>query len=305
MLTLVSKWMGPLDDWDPFYKEASERGYNMIHYTPLQQAGQSNSPYSLADQLAYDRSLFPADWKGTKDEGTLAVLKTLRKARNEYGLLALTDVVLNHTADSSEWLQEHPEAGYSPFNTPHLAPALEVDDAMIEFSGSLEENDLPTVIKSQSDIDMLIDAFHDVLNGRNLWQYYVLDVAREKKGVRHALSVGDCPAWGGPDVQGKSPVELALILRAEGKINDLGAFSSRFCVNIDPVVAVSVLKTAYPDSTNAELIEKWGHVCDVLNVPLYEEWKDDTKVALDNIRNRVKYTRLDEHGPKLGPISVQ
>ena len=35
----------------------------------------------------------------------------LDKLREEYGLLGLIDVVLNHTADNTDWLQDHPEAG--------------------------------------------------------------------------------------------------------------------------------------------------------------------------------------------------
>lgn len=62
-LTLVSKWMGSLEEWSPHLAEASKRGYNMIHYTPLQQRGESSSPYSLADQVAYDAELFGPGWR--------------------------------------------------------------------------------------------------------------------------------------------------------------------------------------------------------------------------------------------------
>ena len=305
IITLVSKWMGTLEDWKPFYKEASERGYNMIHYTPLQQPGHSMSPYSIADQLAFDRALFGKGWKGSKEDGTIAVLNALKMAKEEFGMMSLTDVVLNHTADNSAWLQEHPEAGYSPFNSAHLTPALEIDDAMIEFSGSLQANDLPTTIQSESDIDMLMGAFQDVLTARNLWQYYVMDVTKEKKAVRHALTTGKIIQWTGPNLSGKTPVQLAVTLRSEGVVQNLGAFSSRFCVCVDSDIAVSALKAAYPNKDNASLVEAWGQVCDVINVPLYEEWKDDTKVALEHIRNRIKYTRLDDNGPKLGPISTK
>lgn len=111
ILTVVSKWMGPLDTWRPHLQEAMERGYNMLHYTPLQQRGESQSPYSLADFLAYDRELFEPEWKGTKEDGVKRIQETLKMAREEYGLLALTDVVLNHCANNSEWLLDHPEAG--------------------------------------------------------------------------------------------------------------------------------------------------------------------------------------------------
>lgn len=111
VLTVVSKWMGSLDQWKPHLQEAKERGYNMLHYTPLQQRGESQSPYSLADQTAYDAELFEAGWKGSKDDGQKRTKEMLKIAKEEYGLLSLTDVVLNHTANNSSWLLDHPEAG--------------------------------------------------------------------------------------------------------------------------------------------------------------------------------------------------
>jgi glycogen debranching enzyme len=114
MLTVVSKWMGPLPEWEQHFAEARARGYNMLHYTPLQQRGESKSPYSIADQLAFDRGLFEDDYKGNKEDGVKRVNDTLKLAKEQYGLMSLTDVVLNHTANNSEWLQEHPEAGMYP-----------------------------------------------------------------------------------------------------------------------------------------------------------------------------------------------
>ena len=83
----------------------------MLHYTPLQQRGESKSPYSLADQLSYDIELFEPGWKGSSADGIERVKNMLKIAKEEYGLLSLTDIVLNHTANNTEWLLEHPEAG--------------------------------------------------------------------------------------------------------------------------------------------------------------------------------------------------
>ena len=103
--------MGKTSEWRDYLAEASERGYNMIHWTPLQERGESDSPYSIRNQLVYEPSMFDSGKAVSKDGGKAAMEETLKIAREEYGLLALTDVVLNHTANDSPWLQDHPEAG--------------------------------------------------------------------------------------------------------------------------------------------------------------------------------------------------
>jgi glycogen debranching enzyme len=47
----------------------------------------------------------------------------------------------------------------------------------------------------------------------------------------------------------------------------------------------------------------WGDIVDALNVPLYKEWDQDVNIILENIKNRLKYGRLDDHGPKSGEIN--
>jgi glycogen debranching enzyme len=101
--------MGPLSEWKAHFAEASDRGYTMLHYTPLQERGESDSPYSIKNQLAYDPSLFTG--KAGADGGKAKIEEVLKIAREEFGLLSLTDVVLNHTANDSPWLVDHPEAG--------------------------------------------------------------------------------------------------------------------------------------------------------------------------------------------------
>ena len=111
VLTLVSKWMGPTSGWNEYFSESSARGYNMIHWTPLQERGESDSPYSIRNQLIYEPSMFSDKKDLGEDGGKTKLEEILKVAREEYGLLSLTDVVLNHTANDSPWLLEHPEAG--------------------------------------------------------------------------------------------------------------------------------------------------------------------------------------------------
>ncbi|KDR65730.1 hypothetical protein GALMADRAFT_81520 [Galerina marginata CBS 339.88] len=302
IVTLVSKWMGPLENWTKHFTEAKERGYTMLHYTPLQERGESDSPYSIRDQLKYDASLFGDDL--SQQAGKKKIEETLKVAREEYGLLSLTDVVLNHTANDSPWLVEHPEAGFSPANTPHLTPALELDSAIVDFSGSLSKNGLPTVISSETDLNTIISAFDKVVRGLDLWQYYVLDSVCEKDSVKAALVSGKTEPWTGPNIKGKNVGDLADIFRNEKKITGLDALASRFGVRVEGAIAAGFIQAAFTDLEDAEaLANAWVRVVDVLNVPLYSEWEQDTNTAIGNVRNRVKYTRLDPNGPKMGEIT--
>jgi glycogen debranching enzyme len=109
ILSVLAKWMGTTSAWDKHFSEASKRGYNMLHWAPLQQRGSSGSPYSIYDQLKYDKAIL--DSPEAKDGGLAEIEKAVQYAREKYGLGGITDVVLNHTAFDSPWLQEHPEAG--------------------------------------------------------------------------------------------------------------------------------------------------------------------------------------------------
>ncbi|KAG1849422.1 glycoside hydrolase family 13 protein [Suillus subalutaceus] len=286
ILTVVSKWMGPISNWREHFTEAGNRGYTMLHWTPLQERGSSDSPYSIKDQKHYDPSIF----MGSVDPGTIdaRVKEILRVAKEEYGLLNLTDVVLNHTASDSPWLVDHPEAGHSPANTPNLTPAFELDnrDPGIFF------------VRSEADIDVLMTSLAESIKARNMWQYYVLDIEREKEVVKGAIKRGKFVPWSGPDVAGKSIVALA-----ENCLNELG---SRYGARSDGEMAAGLLKAASVNIVNDDdtLVEIWGRVVDVINVPLYEEWEKDAKIALDHVKDRLKYIRLEENGPKLGEISA-
>ena len=143
--------------------------------------------------------------------GKTKLEEILKVAREEYGLLSLTDVVLNRTANDSPWLFEHPDAGmfsvyrsqalfahrdlclgYSPSNTPHWRPALELVTALLEFSATLESRGLPNVVTSEQDIARILEGFENHLKTLNMWQYYVLDVKRERSDVKEALDKQDC-----------------------------------------------------------------------------------------------------------------
>ncbi len=175
---------------------------------------------------------------------------------------------------------------------------------MLEFSAELESRGLPTDVSSEEDITRIVEGFESYLKGRNMWQYYVLDVKQERSTIKSALDKHDIVAWTGGDVANRTVVELALTIRESGLVEGHQKLEKRFGTRVPGPVAAGFVKAAFVNlADNDALVDAWVRVVDVLNVPLYEEWKEDTKVALDHVRNRIKYTRLEEHGPKLGPIT--
>lgn len=79
--TVLAKCLGPLPRWEPVLRVAKESGYNMLHFTPVQELGASNSSYSIANQLRLN-PVFSAD---AGREATFAdVENVVSKIRTEW-----------------------------------------------------------------------------------------------------------------------------------------------------------------------------------------------------------------------------
>ncbi len=66
----------------------------------LKALGASNSAYSLASQLSLN-PVFSSPERAATMEDVEALMQRLR---DEYGILSLSDIVLNHTANETPWL---------------------------------------------------------------------------------------------------------------------------------------------------------------------------------------------------------
>lgn len=296
------------NDWERHLKGISRREYNMVHFTPLMERGESNSPYSMFDQLTFDHLCFPG--------GESDVAKMIAKMEQEHGLLGLTDVVWNHTANNSKWLEQHPEAGYNLETAPWLESALELDTALLKYGEKLESYGLPPTLHSEDDLRKVIAGVKEhVLDGLSLWQYYVVEV---KRGVESAVDhwsngdiqvpgsrFGNLETGGLADAKNWSLKRKADFLLAHGFIgaNELGP---RFGRATDGKVGAAILTSLHGrfDSNSDEkaAVQTMTDILNELNEPFYRDFDSDVATIQTQLFDRVRYVRLDENGPKLGAI---
>ena len=271
----------------------------MVHFTPLVARGESDSPYSLYDQLTFDRASFP---KGEKDLATL-----IAYLEAELDLMGMTDVVWNHTANNSKWLEEHPEAGYNIETAPWLESALELDTALLDFGNDLEKHGLPADLKNAGDLSRLIAGIHEyVIKPLELWQYYVVNV---EENVNDALSTWSEGKPTIPKDTLQDAKEWSIQRNADFILqNDFTGsegLGPRFYRRADPQTAAKLLTALYGPSDSSDCIsakETLTEIVNHINAHFYAQYDEDIAAIAQQVFDRVRYLRLDHDGPKLGRI---
>ncbi|KAH9644774.1 hypothetical protein HF086_016268 [Spodoptera exigua] len=93
-------------------------------------------------------------------------------------MLSICDVVLNHTANETPWLGEHPEATYNCSNCPHLRPAALLDALLARLTadvarGDLEARGVPRSLTTPAQLDALRDLLQQRLPDARLHEMYM------------------------------------------------------------------------------------------------------------------------------------
>lgn len=292
--SVVSKWMG--DDWEKVFAKIAAKGYNMIHFTPLQQRGESDSPYSIYDQLKFDPKYFDSDAK---------VENMVEKLHKDHNILTLTDIVINHTANNSPWLKDHPDAGYNHLTAPHLTAAIELDAALLKFSTNLKKLGYPIDLKTDNDLFKIMDGIKiHVLGAIKLWEFYVVDIDVTVDQIKHKWNEKYEQTIEVPkDIAKGNFVEIAKFVRDNATEAQFAELGERCSNRIDTCKFIALLKNLYGDTLDEDTFEKARKIMDEVNLPLYEEYDDDVSEILEQLFNRIKYLRIDGNGPMQGPIT--
>ncbi|MEA3640335.1 MAG: alpha-amylase family glycosyl hydrolase [Lamprobacter sp.] len=96
---------GPFDHWTPHLERAAAMGFDWIFVNPIQQLGRSGSLYSIADYFAINKALLSPDSNLEPD----AQVQAMAEIAGEQGLSLMIDLVINHCAEDSPLVTDHPD----------------------------------------------------------------------------------------------------------------------------------------------------------------------------------------------------
>ncbi|KAJ2338508.1 bifunctional 4-alpha-glucanotransferase/amylo-alpha-1,6-glucosidase, partial [Coemansia sp. RSA 2673] len=294
------KWLGPMKHWSPHLAASSKMGYNMLHFIPMQQRGGSDSPYSLYNQLELSDELF--EEQKTAEQKDQKLRETLLEMVHKHRLLGVTDMVWNHTAYNSDWLRDHPEAGFNLENSPHLRSAYELDAALVKFSRDLTDYGLDRMVNTVEDVDRLLKAVDEhVVQPLRLWEFYVIDVDAAVEAVRGAWDIATetVAAEDQSALERLSGDARSEWLRTYIIGSHSNALGTRFGRTIDPARTAAVLRLLAHDDRDLAMTQL-RELLDLLNLTYYREYDADVKAIRNNIGERVKYERLDRGSWKFG-----
>ncbi|XP_053966475.1 glycogen debranching enzyme isoform X1 [Anastrepha ludens] len=297
--TVITKLLGPISTWESKLRVAKESGYNVIHFTPIQELGGSRSAYSLRDQLKVNPNF------AAKKGGTIGfddVEKVIKKCRQEWGIASICDIVLNHTANESDWVREHPEVTYNCATSPYLRPAFLFDALLANCSqdvaaGYLENVGVPAVIDREEHLQALKYQLHNVylpkVNIHELFQCNIVKYVDEFM----ALVRTRVPPKHVADESRFNEIQLIT----DPQYHRLGA-------TIDLNLALEIFNAFHGDCFDEEsrfrkCAETLRHRLETLNEEVRAEIQGYLGYAIENCLAGVRYERVQEGGPKVRDIT--
>lgn len=296
MHTILSKSLGPFSKWRERLQVSYETGYNMIHLTPTQKLGVSNSSYSIADQLELNPAV---SIDATKEVAWADVGEFVDMLKNEWNMLTMTDVVWNHTAKNSEWIREHPQCSFNLVNCPHLRPAYILDRALYYVAidvgrGKYQEDGVPNIISCEEHLTLLEEILlKKVVPDLKLWEFFQVDVDAILQEFDNAIKKFTDDGY--EKIKGPCPT-VSIIQDMQFR---------RLMSTIDIDVAVHQFYTTSKPPVIDIARQNLASTLVWLNKMKKQEVQEDMLSAVKNVISTIRYERLDDQGPKKISISSQ
>ncbi|VEN50334.1 unnamed protein product, partial [Callosobruchus maculatus] len=302
--TVLSKSLGSFSSWSNKLKVAKESGYNMIHFTPIQELGNSNSSYSLREYLKLNPTF-------EKDDGKMPTFDEIEmfvsELRTQWKMTSICDVVLNHMANESQFLHDNPDVTYNCSNCPYMRPAYLLDVALHCFSmdvkkGLYEDRGIPKEVNHEDHLNAIRYHFRvSVLDPLNIPELYICDV---NQYVLEFLNRARVSAPGTMhDTEPTNDSEGNLKLKQDPQFRRLAA-------TVDMDKALKLYNVYWNDTFDEEsrlkkCAEMFKRRLDSLNKAVIDEVNNDLNVAIENVIAGIRYFRVQCDGPRLTEITVQ
>ena len=283
-LTVLSKSLGKIEDWESRLSIARHTNYNMIHFTPIQQLYKvSNSSYSVT----HHHELNPLFGKGKTHDDIKCIVDKMAK---EWNVLSITDLVYNHAANDCAILEKHPEASYNLVNSPHLKPAFLLDAILMQFTrdvhaGSIEH--IPAKIE-RSHLPLIRDyLLNEVIPSYALHEFYMIDVENATndfaRSIQHQISSSSAHDY---EEEYRFRLDYGSFTRYGAQMNVEQARDIFHSANRSPAEACQAL------SDRLSYLNHWkkSHV------------EADLRLAVENCLNTCQYHFFDAHGPHFSTI---
>lgn len=300
MQTVLAKSLGPLPRWENTLRVAKETGYNMIHFTPIQELGGSNSSYSIANQL----KLNPRFGQDTGREVTFADVENIvAKIKNDWNMLSICDVVLNHTANETSWVAEHPEATYNCGSCAYLRPAALLDAALAALTArvarALHAPPVPPRVTQHAHVEAIKHILEtQVVPELRLHEMYMCNVS-ELVQEFYFLARNKVPAVKAP-AEAERPV-LKLV-------EDPQYRRLRATIDLDAALQLyNVYRSECYDEESRlkKCCEELKLNLEQLNEAAAEQVRGHLRAAVDNVVAGMRYYRLQSDGPKIEEVSAK
>ncbi|KAL0231430.1 hypothetical protein GEMRC1_010834 [Eukaryota sp. GEM-RC1] len=328
--TLITKLIGPVHEWTQHFTAAKAAGFNMIHLTPVQPLGGSNSSYCIKEHTKLSPLLFPSTSNTSRNIDGLKSF--LLDAKHKLNLRFTIDMIYNHAASDSDWLVDHPECLYNLDNSAHLTSAFVLDEVIMRASGAGLPDDVdvtwrkvinPTLLsyhcvdlvelrlfRNHCDVQHVIEILKkDCIPKAKIWEFYVINkgktLSQIQNRLENSLNAASAqrfdPQQNHHHIINQLEVKQVIINSNSGQRDPI---SFNICKYLQ-IIKVNEYVGVHP--LDIELILTFSNkIIDILNVPHYKEFDTDILSALAAVTGALRYKHLEDHGPKIRhPVSPQ
>ena len=300
--TVLSKCLGYFDNWKKKLQVAYKSGYNAIHFTPIQELGGSKSAYSLNDHKKLN-PMFNVE-NSAKQYDFKDIATFVEFMRKEWKMVSITDIVLNHTANETPWLQEHPESTYNLTNSPHLRPAYLLDRLCWHFSmdinsGKWQTSGLPKHLNCEDHLNRLREIFKSYyLPLVNIHELFLIDVDSMVSEFEQTLKAH---LNGKHSLNPNEKGEKLIVIQDE----EYRRFKSKIDLDSAIKMAINLRQESNNELWTSQAVSSFRQCLNELNGQIYNEIQGHLNSAVENVISTARYERLDLNGPKFDVVSCR